>query len=276
MRKNCDLLRQTSSRWRTAAVGMLLGLLVPVLEANACSRPITVAISPVGRSMIVSADATVSGVVTEFLDKVSNESSCKFEYRIVPRARAWMLLASGKVDIVPSAVQSSIRDKQGLLVPTHRLRVAAIRFDPQSAALTNTAGVLRQQLHVGVVRAYDFGNSYSDLLGKLKQSGKLHEAADPAGLISMLSAGRIDAAVVALPAVADAIENAGMAGQIRAWALDDVTQQQIGFYLSSISVEDPDYRKLQAALKRAVGSGKFRQLMQKHYPEWSLAGVSFE
>lgn len=256
-----------------AALFVALAALAPWALAEGCSRQLTVAASPVGRAMMVGADGKITGAAKDFLDKISLDTGCSFDYKQVPRARAWMLLATGKVDIVPAAAQSAERDEQAWFVPTHRLKLAFVTLDAKLPLLYSTSELRTSALHIGVVRGYHFGPAYANLVKHLRHHGKLHEVADPAGIVNLLATRRIDAAIVPLSALADAMEDARMGQLILSTTLADMAPVQIGFYLSSSSMSLADRTILRAAFRRTAQDGGYRRFMQRHYPAWSLADI---
>ena len=75
----------------------------------ACKRPITVASSQVGRAMTILPDNSVHGAARDFLDLVARRTGCLFHYVTGPRARAWMMIETGRADVMPAAAQSRAR-----------------------------------------------------------------------------------------------------------------------------------------------------------------------
>lgn len=63
----------------------------------ACSRPVKVAISPMGRNMMVAPDGGVSGLAPDFLKLAAARTGCQFDFIKLPRARALRMLQTGSV-----------------------------------------------------------------------------------------------------------------------------------------------------------------------------------
>ncbi|MES2349650.1 MAG: transporter substrate-binding domain-containing protein [Pseudomonadota bacterium] len=114
---------------RAAAIAWLLTVLPATslalgadAPAAACSRPLTAAASPIGRSMMISSAGEVTGVVRDVFDLVSLRSGCKIEYIVVPRARAHHLFRAASIDLMAAVTRTPERDDAGDFVQTHQVR----------------------------------------------------------------------------------------------------------------------------------------------------------
>ena len=92
----------------------------------ACSRPVKVAISPMGRNMMVEADGSVGGLVPDFLQLAAARTGCRFDFITVPRARALAMLQSGEIDLLPGATRTAERDQAGIFVHMYNSRAMLI------------------------------------------------------------------------------------------------------------------------------------------------------
>ena len=246
----------------------------PQAEAgDLCSRPITVASSPIGRGMLISATGEISGTVKSFLDTIKADSGCVFEYVQVPRARAWMLLQARNVDILPAAVQTPERDQHARFIPTHRVTPHLLTLHSDLSGIGSIQDIIKARLHVGVVRGYQFGPEYSQFVALLAKHNLLHELPDPDAVIKLLVADHIQATVLPLSAIADAAESKGVGPRLQAKTLPDFPQVRIGIYISSDTVSSDDYALLANAIRRRVAQGEYERLMRLHYPAWALKGV---
>ncbi|MES2297958.1 MAG: transporter substrate-binding domain-containing protein [Pseudomonadota bacterium] len=112
--------------------------------------------------MMVSPNGAVSGIVRDFLELVSQQFGCTFELLVVPRARAFVMLASGEIDIVPSVNRTELRDQTGKFVDVYDKRPMLIALKgPQASSVPD---LLRGTTSIGVVRGYDYGQAYTALL----------------------------------------------------------------------------------------------------------------
>ncbi|MTW10031.1 transporter substrate-binding domain-containing protein [Pseudoduganella eburnea] len=269
------MLRTFRAPFRHLCTISLLGALCHSAAAApaGCKRDIVVASSQVGRAMTVGADNTVRGAVRDFLDLVSERTGCRFQYAPVSRARAWMMVASGRADIMPAASQTHERDQFAQFVATHQVRPMLISLDPSQPAVGSIDELLRTRLHVAVVRSYDFGMAYRNAVGELKRQGRLHSVTDPQAVAALLESGGVHTALLPPSAFADAAELNQLAPRLQTRALPEMPHMRIGFYLSTSSLDDADRLLLQEAIRKAVASGAYADAMRRHYPRWALADV---
>lgn len=238
-----------------------------------CGKPLSIASSSVGRSMVVGKNGALSGTVKDFMDKVSVDTGCTFDYKQVPRARAWMLLSTRAIDLLPAAVQSTDRDQIARFVPTHRVTPQLLTLDAKLPAIRDSNALLNARLRVGVVRGYQYGQQYQHIKAQLAQRGLLDEVANPETIIKMLQAGRIQATILPLTALADAAENMGVGKDLRAASLAELPQVRAGIYFSRDTVPDQAFSALDQTIRRLVQRGDYDRFMRQHYPAWSLKGV---
>ncbi len=252
----------------------LLGSLSQHASAQAgCTRDIAVASSQVGRAMTIGADNTVRGAVRDFLDLVSQRTGCRFNYVPVPRARAWMMVASGRADVLPAAAQSHERDQYPQFVPTHQVRPMLISLYATGFAAESIDQLLRSRQHVAVVRGYDFGASYRSAVDELARQGRLHSVTDPDAVAVLLQSGAVQSALLPPSAFADAAEKHRLAARLKLRALPELPRVRIGFYLSTLLLDDADRILLHEAIRKAVAGGAYAAAMRKHYPLWALEDV---
>jgi len=241
--------------------------------AAGCSRNLTVAASPVGRGLMISDNGQVSGSIRDFLDVISSRTGCSFEYVSVPRARAWAMLETNGVDLIPAATQSPARDQHARFIRTHTVNTMIAGFDQRVARINALDDILKARLQIGVVRGYQFGAAYDELIVKLERAGLMHKVPDPETLVRLLASGRVNATIVPLTAICDAVEKAGMAPALLTSELPELPKMEIGIYLSTRRLRVGELEALEQAIRAAVAKGDYALHMRRSYPAWSLRGV---
>ena len=161
-----------------------------------------------------------------------------------------------------------------MFVPTHRVTPRLITLNAHIPRIPNTDELLRSNIHVAVVRGYQFGPAFESLVGRLALQGRLHVGAAPDDVVKLLSSDRVDAAILPLSAMADAVEAADLGNRFRSNILTDLPRVRIGFYISTSSLSESDRTVLRKAITRAVNTGEYQRLMRRHYPSWSLPDVT--
>jgi polar amino acid transport system substrate-binding protein len=220
--------------------------------------------------MVINDKQQVSGYLTILFDDIAKRTQCRFQYVIVPRARAVSMFLAGQVDILPGSTQVEERDRIAEFVPLARGRVAAIllrRFQPRIQKLASPldgAGV------VNAVNSYDYGESYRKLLADLKAQGRLEFVLDPDTAVRKLASGRADILLAAPTVMIEAITKAGIESDIVAIPVPNLPEYHSGLYLSHLTMEAADVKQLSAAFHSPETHAIYWRVMSAATPAWVL------
>ena len=236
----------------------------------ACSRPIEVPVAPIGQSVIVKGD-TVSGAYYDLLGTLRTRTGCTFHFRVVPRMRLEAMFESGKADLLVAATHSDRRDHAGQFIPMVETRATLLSITSSRAPLRTMDEILeRTELRVAVVRGFDYGQAYQDLLKKLTAQGRLYQEADPLTVARLLNGGMADLTIMPPSAIISAIKSdarvAGMEVRLRIETLEEIPWIQAGVYISSKSLNAEDRRQLTKGLSASAREGELWHLFQHYYP----------
>ncbi len=183
-----------------AAGGLVVGLMLASVTGAAradCSRPIRVPMAPIGMSVVTSG-GEVSGVYPDLLRKVSAETGCQFDFVVVPRARVEAMFAGSGADVLVPATRTSQRDLHGDFIPMMKARAMLISISSDRAPVESLTELgERRELRVAVVRGFDYGEPYQQLLRTLKAQRRLVVEADPAAVVRTLERNLADVTVMA-------------------------------------------------------------------------------
>lgn len=257
-------------------VPVLLGVL-PIVAQAECSRTIHVPIAPVGLSVFVAADNTVSGVYPEILRDVSAKEACSFDFSVVPRARLDALFEAGKADLLIPASRSPRRDEFGVFVPLVLSRAMLISPATQRAAIHSAQELLaRRELKLGLVRGFDFGPAYTALARELIRQGRVVQEADVVSVARLMQSGKVDLTIMAPSILWGAIQGdprtAGLPEKLRYEPLDELPWGDSGAYISKASLSEADRLALRELLERCAKSGAVWKAFQRFYPAGALSG----
>ncbi len=243
------------------------------LSGQPCSRLIKVAISPIGRSMMVSDKGGVTGIVRDFLDLVSQRSGCAFDYQPVPRARAFAMLEKGDIDIVPSANRTDQRDQWGKFIHLYNNRpmLVSLKATPPSTL----AQLVDGSTSICVVRGYDYGPAYAAFVGDPRMQSRVSPVRDPEICARMLVMGRIDAVLIAPSAFVEAAMVAGIVDKVLVTPVTDLPFAPTGLYFAQRRVDAADRTKVETAIDFLVKHGEYRRLLEKYYAStsWALGNL---
>ncbi|GAB3252177.1 substrate-binding periplasmic protein [Chitinimonas naiadis] len=223
--------------------------------------------------MLIDSSHRVSGVIADFLDRVSAESGCRFDYLIMPRVRSFPEMRQGKVDVVASAIRTSERDQLGQFLPTLRAPIVLITLSNRVPASMALPLLAQGKLMINVVRGHDYGPAYQQLLQTLRSQGRLEEVDSPETVAKKLAVGRADGTITLGVVMADVAPQQGLGDKLQLQPIETIPAVVSGFYLSNSRLSDTDRWWLASALKAGIRDGEFWRLYRKRYPTWALQGV---
>nr|WP_297523994.1 transporter substrate-binding domain-containing protein [uncultured Roseateles sp.] len=257
------------------AGGLALGLMLTWTTTSAwadCTRPIRVPVAPIGMSVVTSG-GEVSGVYPDLLRKVSAETGCQFDFVVMPRARVEAMFAAGGADALVPATRTSQRDLHGDFIPLVKARPMLISIASDRAPVESLAELgERRELRVAVVRGFDYGEPYQQLLRTLKAQRRLVVEADAVAVVRTLERQLADVTLMAPSILAGTLlqdsKTRPLLDRLRLEAMAELTWTDSGIYLSR-HLPAKDREVLGDALERNSRSGTVWKTLQKHYPAGS-------
>ena len=255
---------------------LLLAAAVPGLAQAGCSRNIQVPIAPIGLSVFIASDNTVSGVYPEVLRSVALKEGCNFEFTVVPRARLDLMFEAGRADLLIPASRTNARDEFGTFVPLVYSRATLISLASERAPIHSAQDLLdRPGIKVGLVRGFDFGGAYPAVVKELTRQGRVVLDVDAAGIARLLHSGAIDMTIMAPSILYGAIQADpklnGIVERMRVEPIDDFPWNDSGAYISK-TLSEADRTALRELLERAGKSGAVWKAFQRFYPASALTG----
>lgn len=253
----------------------LLGL--PFSARSQCSRSINVPIAPIGLSVVVSDDHSVTGVYPDVLRGAELKEGCSFNFSVVPRARLDVLFDAGQADLLIPASKSPRRDTQGVFVPLIGSRATLISMLSDRPAFHNAKELLDQrELKVGVVRGFDFGPAYQALLKELTSQGRVVQDMDALSVARLLQAGVVDLTIMAPSILVGAIQGEskteGLLEKLRFEPIEELPWGDSGAYISRTALSEADQKALRNLLERSASTGAVWKAFQRYYPAKVLVG----
>ncbi len=241
----------------------------------ACSRPVKVAISPMGRNMMVSPDGSVSGLVPDILKLAAARTGCQFDFINVPRVRALRMLETGDIDLLPGSTRTEERDKSGIFVHMYNSRAMLIALAGKLPPELGLDEIRKRELSFGAVRGNNYGPEYMRLVEEAGSLPRLSLVPDPDTAARMLAAGRFDAVLAGPSVFAEAAQRAGLADKIAITAVSGMQPAQVGIYLNRHSLPFADQERLREAIALLVTRGEYGRLVRQYYaePKWSMLGL---
>ncbi len=251
---------------------MLSGLTFSNAEAgDTCSRIINVPVAAIGYSVIV-AENQYSGVFPDLFRLASQKEQCQFQFSLVPRARMELLFENGQADLLFPAVKTEKRDESGVFVPLIYTRATLITVNHNPPAIRDFAALIQhKQLRVVLVRGFDYGPEYRQIIEQLHKKNRVIFEADPVSVARVLKAGAAEATIMAPYIFATVIQSdnrvSDLAPHVRYQPLAEITWQDSGIYLSKKSLSEADRLVLQEMMERLAKSGVVWKVYSQYYKE---------
>lgn len=259
---------------------MLLSLGLGVLGASAahakCSRAIQVPVAPIGQSVVIDGES-ISGIYPELLRGLTDKDGCSFAFNEVPRARLGVLYETGRADLLIPASKTPKRDAFGTFVALVQNRPSLLSLS-SSRSTIKTLRELQEDstLKVALVRGFDYGPAYQDLVNSLAKQGRLILDVDALSVARLLKAGTAHATIMASTILAGAVQDdervRDLLDRLRIEPLEELPWGTSGVYISNSSLTAQDRAALLGALERAARSGDVWKAFLRYYNPAILKG----
>ncbi|WP_077033878.1 ABC transporter substrate-binding protein [Pelomonas sp. KK5] len=143
-----------------------------------------------------------TGLEADLLAELRRRSGCRIVGEVYPRARTWVELQNGRIDMALSVIPSPERSAIGWFLPYEQGRnMVLVREDSLPDGVDDMAGFLAAPtLRWATVRGFRHGHAYDDFIAELARQGRLDTVNDSLIEFDMLRRGRV-AGVLASPMV---------------------------------------------------------------------------
>jgi len=248
----------------------------PLGGRAACSRVFQGPISATGQGVIVEGDA-IKGIYPDLLRSLADKDGCTVALSAVPRARLEMLFETGRADLLIPASRTPKRDAHGTFIPLIHARAMLISLRTGRPAIKSLQELLdKPGLKVALVRGFDYGQTYQELITTLTQQGRLITEVDAVSVARLLKSGAADATIMAPSILAGALQDdervQDLLDRLQFEALPELPWGDSGVYLSNTALNPRDRAALRAALERAAKSGVVWKGFQQYYAPAVLNG----
>lgn len=254
---------------RTLLLGLGLALSGSAVVHAACSRVIQVPVAAIGLSVLIEGES-IKGVFPDLLHSLSDKEGCTFALSAVPRARLEVLFESGRADMLIPASKTPKRDAVGSFVALVQSRATLVSLQSKRPTIRTTRELLEQTgLKVALVRGFDYGPVYQELVATLGKQGRVILEVDALSVARLLKNGTADVTIMASTILAGAVQGdervRDMLDKLRVEPLDELPWGANGVYLSNSTLNPQDKAALQDALERAARSGDVWKGYQRYY-----------
>ncbi len=165
------------------------------------------------------------GIDSAIVEELARRSGCSFDAQLQARARTWIELQSGRLDMTVSGLRTNERDSFAWFLPYTRLQHSVL-LGPSAPASVATLEQFQSAptLKFGVVRGFRHSTFYDPLIEQWKLAGRVIEYVDEALLVAALQRGDV-AAMLSYPAVYRrylSADEASLKIRVRDWDSDTI------------------------------------------------------
>lgn len=145
--------------------------------------------------------AAGNGIDRDLVDELSKRSGCAFDAKVQPRARTWIEIKAGRIDMMTATLSTPEREEFLWLFPYVRAH-HIILLGPSAPSTLHTLAQFQKasSLKFGVIRGFAHSAFYDPLIAAWMQEDRVRVYPDEAHLINALIQGEV-AAVTSYPGV---------------------------------------------------------------------------
>jgi len=210
-----------------------------------------------------------TGADIDLITAIAGEIGCTVTTVELPWARMLKEIERGTLDVATSASWTEERASWGRFSEPYREAVVAIyvRLDESDRyALQSLADVPAQQMRLGVIVDYYYGDVVAAEIGKPEVLAWTDGAPDYPSNIRKLVNGRIDGFLAEDVAVMDTeVERMGMSDRVERYPLR-IQGEELRFLFSRKTIEPELVAKVDATLAAMRADGRLDAIMARYFP----------
>lgn len=157
------------------------------------NRPVSLGLYDYGLFYYMKTPREGEGIDKDIVDELARRSGCRIETRVMTRARIWIEMEAGRLDMTVSAIPTPERQKFAWFANY----ITAKNFVVLRRELTGVRGpdefLARKELRFGVVRSFRHGTEQDRLLDTLRSQQRVDEFVDVEALFWALKQHQINA-----------------------------------------------------------------------------------
>lgn len=185
------------------------------------SAPVRIGVFESGVEYYIGRDGAEHGINKDLSDLLARRTGCRIERVRMSRARIWVELQDGHLDMTVSALPGTERDRLAWNLPYFTARNLAVMLAGTGRDLREARDfIARPPLRFGVVRSFRYGAGLDDIVATLRTQQRIVEYADPESLFVALADGQVAAAFAREPNLHKLLEDhlPGTPVVLRDWA----------------------------------------------------------
>lgn len=154
-----------------------------------CDRPVRVALFEYG---VLYRGDTGDGIDLRLLQALARRTGCRYEFVVMPRARIWVELERGTLDLATAAIPTPERQRYGYMLPYFRSRNLALLRDAPGSPWRTMQAFEESGAKLGVVRGFRHEAAADAFIDRMRSQGRVVESADAQENLRLLQQGIVD------------------------------------------------------------------------------------
>jgi len=206
------------------------------------------------------------GIDKDIVDELAKRTACKFDMRVMPRARIWFDLENGGLDMSVSGIQNPVRDLFAWFAPYLSMKNYVVVRASLAASVPSAERFINQPtLRFGVVRSFKHGVQQDQWLEQLRASQRVEDSNSIETLFKKLQGKHIDALFSPPLVYAKSLEDLGFKKEA---AILDWTPQEKGVHLGLILAKsrfnEVEAKKWQALVNGMRADGSLQRIYSRY------------
>jgi polar amino acid transport system substrate-binding protein len=136
-----------------------------------------------------------AGIDADIIAELGRRSGCQFKIVSLVRARTWLEMRSGRLDMTTSALRTAERDEFSWFIPYLRMHHEVLLGPAARGAHSMAQFDRRHDLRFGVVRGYRHTPFYDEKIDEWRKQERISEYVDEPTLLHALRTGEIAGAL---------------------------------------------------------------------------------
>jgi polar amino acid transport system substrate-binding protein len=176
-----------------AAAALLSTHVVAAPESKLyCARPLRVALFEYG---VLYRASTQDGADHQLVHLLQKRTGCAMKMVVLPRNRVWAEMKAGRLDIATAVIATPERLAYAHILPYLETRNVVLLRTAIADKAMDMASLEQSGFRMGLVRGFHHEPSYDRLIVRLREQGRIVEAADVQENLRFLLRGMVDAVV---------------------------------------------------------------------------------
>ncbi|MGQ5521852.1 substrate-binding periplasmic protein [Chitinimonas sp. PSY-7] len=156
-----------------------------------CTAPLKVAYFRFGYLYSKDSTGRSVGVDVDLIRELGRRTGCEFEERELSRVLIWQALEAGQLDVATVGVATPARLVHSAFIPYFTSRNDFLLGSGSSRIQTPEEFVAEPEAMLGVVKSFQHGKPYDELVEKLRKLNRVSEAPDQDVLANWMRLGRV-------------------------------------------------------------------------------------